>query len=93
MTDAARVAHPYIPNSASIVRAEMLAVIGVKDVAELYASVPSALRVEGMLDLPAALEDEVALRRHMGALLGSSRSVADQLSFLGAGCYLSLIHI
>ena len=50
-------AHPYIPNSAPAVRAEMLAAIGVDSVEALYASVPEALRLRAPLDMPAPMTD------------------------------------
>ncbi|GAA5147584.1 aminomethyl-transferring glycine dehydrogenase subunit GcvPA [Microbacterium pseudoresistens] len=87
MREVARFAHPYIPNSAPVVKAEMLATVGVADVDELYASIPNALRFEGELDLPSALESEVALRRHMNGLLARNVTAGQTLSFLGAGCY------
>ena len=80
-------AHPYIPNSAPGVRAEMLATIGVESVEALYASVPEALRLRAPLDLPAPMTDEVALRRHVGGLLDRNTATGEALSFLGGGCW------
>lgn len=84
MTDRA---HPYIPNSAAGVRAEMLAAIGVDSVEALYASVPEALRLRTPLDLPPPMTDEVALRRHVGGLLERNTHTGEALSFLGGGCW------
>ena len=61
--------HPYIPNSAPEIQAEMLRAIGVESIEALYASVPPELRLRGPLDLPPPLTDEVALRRHVSGLL------------------------
>ncbi len=80
-------AHPYIPNSAPAVRAEMLAAIGVDSVEALYASVPEALRLRAPLDMPAPMTDEVALRRHVGGLLDRNVDTGEALSFLGGGCW------
>lgn len=80
-------AHPYIPNSAPAVKAEMLRAIGVDDVEELYASIPASLRFQGELDLPAPIETEAGLRRHMNGLLARNTTAGQALSFLGAGCY------
>jgi len=80
-------AHPYIPNSAPRVRAEMLAAIGVDSVEALYASVPEALRLRAPLDLPAPMTDEVTLRRHVGGLLDRNTGAGEVLSFLGGGCW------
>ncbi|MGB4137949.1 MAG: aminomethyl-transferring glycine dehydrogenase subunit GcvPA [Microbacterium sp.] len=87
MHEMATPAHPYIPNSAPAVKAEMLAVIGVDDVEQLYASIPASLRFDGTLELPEALESEIELRRHMNGLLGRNTTATQALSFLGAGCY------
>ena len=78
-------AHPYIPNSAPPALAQMLAAIGVESVETLYASVPEALRLRGPLDLPPAITDEVALRRHVGGLLDRNTHTGEVLSFLGGG--------
>lgn len=80
-------AHPYIPNSAPSVRAEMLAALGIASVDELYASVPAAFRLAGPLDLPPPLADEVSLRRHVEGLLARNTHTGQVLSFLGGGCY------
>jgi hypothetical protein len=45
-------AHPYIPNSAPGVKAEMLAELDVGSVEELYAAIPGRLRLDRPLDLP-----------------------------------------
>ncbi|WP_309064623.1 aminomethyl-transferring glycine dehydrogenase subunit GcvPA [Microbacterium sp.] len=80
-------AHPYIPNSAPMAKAQMLEAIGVDDVEDLYASIPAALRLNAPLDIPPALSSEVELRRHMTGLLDQNVPVSRALSFLGAGCY------
>ena len=80
-------AHPYIPNSAPAVKQAMLEAVGAADVDELYASIPERLRFRRLLDLPPALESEVALRRELEGLLGRSTSAREALSFLGGGCW------
>jgi glycine dehydrogenase subunit 1 len=80
-------AHPYIPNSAPAIRAEMLRAIGVDSVEALFASVPSALRLRTPLDLPPPITDEVALRRHVGGLLDRNTHTGEVVSFLGGGCW------
>ena len=81
------VAHPYIPNSAPDVRRQMLAAIGATDVEELYRDIPEHLRLRRPLELPEALPSELALRRHVGALLDRNVSCEDAVSFLGGGCW------
>lgn len=80
-------AHPYMPNSAPAVRAEMLAAVGAAEVEELYRDIPAHLRLGRSLDLPEALPSELALRRHVSALLDRNVSAEDVPSFLGGGCW------
>ena len=80
-------AHPYIPNSVPRIKQEMLDVIGVSDVEELYGAIPERLRVPGLLDLPGPLRSEYVLRRHVEGTLSRNENCADTLSFLGGGCW------
>jgi glycine dehydrogenase subunit 1 len=67
-------------------RAAMLAAIGVGSVEELFASIPSELRLQGPLDLPPALS-ELEARRELARRAGANRG-ADRLAcFAGAGAY------
>ena len=79
--------HPYIPNSNEAVRKEMLDFIGAGSVEEIYSFIPQEVRMQRPLDLPQPLTSEVSLKRHMDGLLGRNSSCAENLSFLGAGCY------
>ena len=79
--------HPYIPSSVPGMRDAMLRSIGSRDVAELYADIPPALRLAQPLQLPQPLASEHDLRRHVDALLARNTSTTEALSFLGAGCY------
>lgn len=79
--------HPYIPNSAPAVRADMLSAVGAGSAEELYRDIPEHLRLGRPLDLPVALPSELALRRHVGALLDRNVSCEDAVSFLGGGCW------
>jgi len=65
----------------------MLEELGIKDVEELYQDIPESLRFRGLLDLPASLPSESALRRHMDELLAKNTHCGQFLNFLGAGCY------
>ena len=80
-------AHPYIPNSAPATRAEMLEAVGASNMEELYRDIPPHLRLGRPLQLPEALPSELALRRHVTALLDRNVSCEDALSFLGGGCW------
>ncbi len=87
MSQLDRPAHPYIPNTAPAVRAEMLQAIGVADIDELYSAVPSELRLQRPLDLSPPFSSEVALKRHVQGLLRKNKSCGEMLSFLGGGCW------
>ena len=79
--------HPYIPNSEPAVKDAMLAAIGARDIEELYAEIPQRLRMAGPLDLPAPLQAEADLVRHVEGMLNRNTSTREAISFLGAGCY------
>ena len=80
-------AHPYIPNSAPEIRRAMLDAVGVDSVDELYGSIPTRLRYPGLLNLPEPMRSEYELRRHVTGVLDRNQSCAEQLSFLGGGCW------
>jgi glycine dehydrogenase subunit 1 len=66
-------------------RAEMLAAIGVAQVADLFADVPAAVRFPE-LRLPRALS-EIELRRELGAMSNRNANPTTHSMFLGAGAY------
>ncbi len=78
--------HPYIPNSSPVVREEMLDACGLDSVEEIYASIPSHLRFDRTLDLPAPCSSELELRRHVEGILAKNRTCVENLNFRGAGC-------
>ena len=71
----------YLPHSDADVR-RMLDVIGVKDIDDLFASIPQSHRIDGEIDLPAPMS-EPALRRHLAELGGQPAPQA----MIGAGAY------
>ncbi len=79
--------HPYIPNSAPKVKAQMLEEVGVKSIQELYKDIPDSLRFKGKLNLPQAILSEYALKRHVEKILAQNRNCKQNTSFLGAGCW------
>ncbi|MGB9668850.1 MAG: aminomethyl-transferring glycine dehydrogenase subunit GcvPA [Anaerolineales bacterium] len=81
------ISYPYIPNSAPEVKQEMLRAIGVKDIEELYRSIPQHLRLKRPLNLPEPFLSEADLVRHIENLLDKNISTREMISFLGAGCY------
>jgi glycine dehydrogenase subunit 1 len=64
----------------------MLTRIGVAGIDDLYAAIPRELRVNGSLDLPAALTSEHELERHIADLLARDPDPDRLLCFLGGGC-------
>jgi glycine dehydrogenase subunit 1 len=69
----------------------MLREVGASSEEEFYEDVPEALRYRGRLDLPEPLPSEHRLRQHVEGILSRNRSTKDNLSFLGAGCYLHAV--
>ena len=66
--------------------ARMLADLGLSSVDDLFACIPSALRLAGGLDLPPGLsEPDVALE--MARLAGENRAATDLVCFAGGGAY------
>ncbi|MFN2389715.1 MAG: aminomethyl-transferring glycine dehydrogenase subunit GcvPA [Actinomycetota bacterium] len=63
---------------------EMLQLVGLDSLDELFSSIPSDLRLDGPLDVPASLS-EPELLEHMAALAG--RSQGDLICFAGGGAY------
>jgi glycine dehydrogenase subunit 1 len=72
----------FVPHSDAD-RAEMLRSVGISDVSQLYADIPSHLLVEGELDVPAALSEWEAVR----LLQDISEENRALTSFAGAGIY------
>ena len=81
--------HPYIPNTDEDRRA-MLGAMGAASVDELFADIPSGLRIEG-LELPPALS-EPELIAEMTELAALNRVPGNSTAcFLGAGAYRHFI--
>ena len=78
--------HPYVPNAAPVPRKKLLDAIGFDDVSDLYASIPDALQVKGLVDLPPAMPAEHDLRRHLESMIEKNVSCRENLNFAGAGC-------
>jgi len=76
----------YLPLTAEN-RAEMLSVIGVSHVDDLFVDVPEKARQSGPIaDLPMHAS-EMAVERHMSALAAKNISAGSAPFFLGAGAY------
>jgi glycine dehydrogenase subunit 1 len=67
-------------------REAMLSAIGIRDVEELFAGIPAALRLDRPLDLPSGAPEQ-DVYAHLRALAERNVSAEDELCFLGAGMY------
>ncbi|MDD5070965.1 MAG: aminomethyl-transferring glycine dehydrogenase subunit GcvPA [Candidatus Omnitrophica bacterium] len=76
---------PYILNTEKTIK-QMLKVIGVSSVEELYASLPQSVRLKEPLDIPLGLSEQETKRKFLG-LSDSNKTTRQLNSFLGAGCY------
>jgi glycine dehydrogenase subunit 1 len=79
----------YIPHTPGDV-AQMLERIGVTSLAELFAEVPPAVRLQRPLALPPALA-EPELLRELKTLAARNATPASHVSFLGGGAYQHFI--
>jgi len=80
-------AHPYMAISPPGVVDEMLAEIGLDDVEQLFEQIPQEHRLSRPIELAPAIRAEAALRRHVGEILARNATCAENLSFLGGGCW------
>jgi glycine dehydrogenase subunit 1 len=67
-------------------RSDMLAVIGVETIDDLFADVPASARLNGLVDLPPHAS-ELAVERALGRLAARNRSAGAGPFFCGAGAY------
>ncbi len=79
--------HPYIPNSASKVRGKMMEDIDIKDINQLYDSIPIELKFHESLNIPEPILSEYGLKKHIEEILSKNQNCKEYLNFLGAGCW------
>lgn len=77
--------HPYIPNVQEI-QNQMLREIGAASIDELFADIPSKIRLRRKLKLPDAMS-ELEVKRHMRTMLAKNKPFTQMLSFLGGGVW------
>jgi glycine dehydrogenase subunit 1 len=77
--------HPYIPNSVSKTKQEMMQEIGVESIDELYSDIPSKFQLKRRLNLPKPMS-ELEVKRQVEALLSKNKT-ASSTPFTGAGCW------
>ena len=67
-------------------RGEMLARIGVPSIDALFAEVPDAARLDGLVDLPRAM-GEIEVERAIGRMAARNLAAGSALFFIGGGAY------
>ncbi|HEV7763393.1 MAG TPA: aminomethyl-transferring glycine dehydrogenase subunit GcvPA [Thermoanaerobaculia bacterium] len=77
--------HRYISNAGEDIR-EMLAVIGVDSIDELFETIPDDVKLKGLLDIPGPWS-EIETRRWFRGLAARNVTTGDHVSFLGGGAY------
>jgi len=77
--------HRYIPNATEDVR-EMLDVIGVDSIDRLFDTIPDAVKLNRLLEVPGPWS-EIETRRWFRGLAAKNRTAVDHASFLGGGAY------
>ncbi|MFH1829678.1 MAG: aminomethyl-transferring glycine dehydrogenase subunit GcvPA [Pseudomonadota bacterium] len=76
---------PYIPHTSKEIQ-EMLSTVGVKDVEDLFSSIPANQRCKSKLNLPDGMA-EADLLRHLSFIASKNTTLSSRASFLGAGAY------
>ncbi len=76
---------PYLFSTAEQQK-EMLEIIGVNSIEDLFDQIPGELKLNRLLEMPPALT-EMELGSHVKNLVSSDPGVASKVSFLGGGIY------
>jgi len=82
-----QIVYPYIPNSVSTVKNQMLKEVGAKGVEDFFEDIPKKLRLKKNMNLPKPLLSEYSLRKHIEGILSKNKTCQEHLNFLGAGCW------
>ncbi|GGG18037.1 putative glycine dehydrogenase (decarboxylating) subunit 1 [Lysinibacillus alkalisoli] len=77
--------HRYLPMTEQDQK-EMLDVVGVSSIDELFEDIPEQVRFKGMYDIKPA-KSEAALMKELAQLAAKNKDTASYTSFLGAGVY------
>lgn len=77
--------HPYISATEKDIK-EMLDVIGVSSIDELFADIPEKVRFRGELDIPES-KSEIEVRKYFNDLASKNVTTDDKVCFLGGGAY------
>jgi glycine dehydrogenase subunit 1 len=82
-----KIVYPYIPNSTSHVKKQMLKEVGVKSVEAFFEDIPEKLRLTNYLNLPKPFLSEYSLKRYIKGILSKNKNCQEYLNFLGGGCW------
>lgn len=77
--------HPYLPHTDKDIE-EMLQVIGVKSIEDLFADIPEEVRLQRQLEIPDS-HSEIEILRQIKKLVKKNQTTEDLINFLGAGAY------
>jgi glycine dehydrogenase subunit 1 len=80
---------PYVQHTAAD-QEEMLRVIGVRSIQDLFTAIPEAIRLGRRLDLPAG-QSEYEVLKDLAALGNGNRPAGSMTSFLGGGIYDGIV--
>ncbi len=75
--------HPYMPNMAPGVRAQMLNYLKVKKTDDLFGAIPDEHLLKRDLNLPDPFVGEYELKKYFTGLLSNNKYCGDYISFLG----------
>lgn len=87
MTKEKPTVYPYIPNSVSAAKNQMLKEVKANGVEDFFEDIPEKLRLKRNMNLPRPLLSEYSLRRYMEGVLSKNKTCHEYLNFLGAGCW------
>ncbi|MFH1824283.1 MAG: aminomethyl-transferring glycine dehydrogenase subunit GcvPA [Candidatus Firestonebacteria bacterium] len=76
---------PYLPHTDEDIK-EMLRIIGVKSIDDLFKDIPETLRLKKNLNLPEA-KSELEVRQELHNIASKNCNTDEYISFLGAGAY------
>lgn len=79
--------HPYIPNSQPDIKKEMLDELGMTSVEDIFKEIPDHLRFKGELNIPAKMDSQYELRKHVEGILNKNEDCEENISFLGGGTW------
>ncbi|WP_174803164.1 aminomethyl-transferring glycine dehydrogenase subunit GcvPA [Martelella limonii] len=79
--------HPWMANSVSAIKAEMLKETGAPSIASLFSQIPADHYRKTPLSLPAQFRSEATLKRHLREMAAGNRDCEANISFLGGGIW------